>query len=664
MDDLGWTSSEPDDAVIEFDVEGAITEFSPAAERLFGIRRDDAVGGSVAMLVPTRLWNRYEAAVRRWLATHIERIVGKRVALSAQRPDGAMIPVEVTVAASHREPGRPCLVAIVRSLTQSRRAEESVALYEHALSQVQFGIVVWNIGTRTITSVNPAYAALVGYTPDEIVGTTGEQLIAPCSQPEVPAISLAMRDRGHFTFGLQLRRKDGTTVPVLASSSNIASPSGTALRVTTVIDVSERDQHERERAAAVQALERSAARLAALSGAAHEFAVGSGNLDPLLDLVARRIAEIVGDGCVVRLISLDGEWIEPSASFYHPDSEVRGRVLGLLGNARQRLGEGLSGRVAASGVAMIIPVVDPLDSVVPLGFQQIRAQIDVASALAVPLRSRGRTVGVVTVVRGRHGDPYTIDDQLYAQDLADRAGLAIDNAVLVATLEQQVAERTAALEVANRELEAFSYSASHDLRTPLRAIEGFSQLLLDEYQGQIAGEGLDYLHRIRAATQRMAVLIDDLLKLSRIARVSLNVAVQDLTAIAAEVVADLGKRHPDRRVSVHLAPGLSARADERLLRILLENLLGNAWKFTAKHDPAQIWFGCERGAFYVRDTGAGFDMAYSSKLFTPFERLHSLTDYDGTGIGLAIVQRIVAHHGGRIWANAEVGKGAAFFFTL
>jgi signal transduction histidine kinase len=430
---------------------------------------------------------------------------------------------------------------------------------------------------------------------------------------------------------------------------------------------SEHDQLEQTPAAAREVLDQqSAARLAALSQTAHEFAVESGELAPLLTLVAQRIAEAVRDGATVRLISLDGAWLEPTASFYHPDPKVCELIRPVLASQRQRLGEGVSGRVAATGVPVLIPVVnaDLRPSLAPPAFRPILAHVPVASLLAVPLRSRGRTIGVVSLVRSEPGHPYTLDDQHHAQDLCDRAALAIDNAALVATLEQQVAERTAALEAANRELEAFSYSASHDLRTPLRAIDGFSQMLLEEYQDRLDPRGQDYLRRIRAATQRMGGLIEDLLKLARITRVTLNVAVHDLSALAADIVAELQRRDPHRTIPVHIAPGLAARADGRLLRILLDNLLGNAWKFTAKHDHAQIWVGAEADACYVRDTGAGFDMTYSTKLFAPFERLHSATEYEGSGVGLAIAQRIVAHHGGRIWATAEVGQGATFYFAL
>jgi signal transduction histidine kinase len=224
------------------------------------------------------------------------------------------------------------------------------------------------------------------------------------------------------------------------------------------------------------------------------------------------------------------------------------------------------------------------------------------------------------------------------------------------------------LEAANRELEAFSYSVSHDLRAPLRAIDGFSKALLREYGPRLDEQGRQYLERVGAGIQRMATLIHDLLGLARISRQELVRQRVSLSEIAGRVAAELSTRTPVRQVALHVAEGLSAEADPHLLTIVLENLIGNAWKFTAKREDAVVEVGKRvdgtKTAFYVRDNGAGFDMAYADKLFGAFQRLHSQEDFEGTGIGLATVQRIVKRHGGRIWAEGEVGKGATFYFTL
>jgi signal transduction histidine kinase len=229
-----------------------------------------------------------------------------------------------------------------------------------------------------------------------------------------------------------------------------------------------------------------------------------------------------------------------------------------------------------------------------------------------------------------------------------------------------VASNTA-LAASNEELEAFCYSVAHDLRAPLRGIQGFSQALLEDYSTAIDETGRSYLTRVSTAALRMSDLIDDLLNLSRISRGTLSRATVDVSELARAVALDLERRN-DRRVRLQIQDGLSANADPRLIQIALENLLGNAWKFTANTADPEIEVGATREeegtAFFVRDNGAGFDEAYATKLFAPFQRLHSEKEFSGTGIGLATVQRIVRRHGGRVWARAAVNRGATIYFAL
>jgi light-regulated signal transduction histidine kinase (bacteriophytochrome) len=224
------------------------------------------------------------------------------------------------------------------------------------------------------------------------------------------------------------------------------------------------------------------------------------------------------------------------------------------------------------------------------------------------------------------------------------------------------------LKATNKELETFSYSVSHDLRTPLRGIDGFSHMLLEDYADELDDEGKDYLWRVRAGARRMGELIDALLGLSRLTRGEMRSESVDLSAMAGEISEDLRRAQPGREVEVLITPGLAANGDARLLHVALENLLGNAWKFTGEETHAKIEFGAVRHdgtpVYYVRDNGVGFDQAYTGKLFGAFQRLHGADEFEGTGIGLATVQRVVRRHGGRIWAEGEVGRGATFYFTL
>ncbi|HLQ35912.1 MAG TPA: ATP-binding protein [Chloroflexota bacterium] len=237
-----------------------------------------------------------------------------------------------------------------------------------------------------------------------------------------------------------------------------------------------------------------------------------------------------------------------------------------------------------------------------------------------------------------------------------------------AELERMVADRTTQLQVANQELEALSYSVSHDLRAPLRSVDGFSQVLIEDFSATLAPEARSYLQRIRGASQRMSQLIDDMLQLSRLTRADMRRGSVDLSAMAEEILADLCQHEPSRAITQVIAEGVVADADPQLIRIVLANLLGNAWKFTSKHDNARIKFGASMDegmpTYYVRDDGAGFDMAYAAKLFGVFQRLHNLAEFEGNGVGLATVQRIVRRHGGKAWAEGAPEQGATFYFTL
>jgi signal transduction histidine kinase len=250
--------------------------------------------------------------------------------------------------------------------------------------------------------------------------------------------------------------------------------------------------------------------------------------------------------------------------------------------------------------------------------------------------------------------------------------MLVRSRILAERASKDLEDANRELEGTNRELEAFSYSVSHDLRAPLRAIDGFSQILQEDYEHALDDEGMDYLGRVRAASGHMATLIDDLLDLSRVGRRPLRRERVDLTRLATGIVEELRASQPERAVEFVAGENIIAWGDASLLKVALENLLGNAWKFTAREVEARIEFGADRKpgpglpspVYYVRDNGAGFDQTYADKLFGAFQRLHGQDEFEGTGIGLATVARIVHRHGGRVWAEGTVGEGATFYFTL
>jgi PAS domain S-box-containing protein len=271
-----------------------------------------------------------------------------------------------------------------------------------------------------------------------------------------------------------------------------------------------------------------------------------------------------------------------------------------------------------------------------------------------------------TALRGGDGVPYGV--LVLYDDITERKRAEQEIHNLNNELELRVKARTVQLEAANRELESFCYTVSHDLRAPLRHIDGFSHALLEDCGEQLPAKGMEHLDRVRRATARMAQLIDDLLELSRMSRGQLHLEKVDLSAMVREIVADLAKEEPARSVDLIVAGGVRVCADPRLIRVVLDNLIGNAWKYTGRNRSARIEFGVDEHngvqTCFVRDDGAGFDMAYADKLFGPFQRLHGIEEFEGTGVGLATVQRIIHRHGGSVWGEGVPGKGATFFFTL
>ncbi len=399
------------------------------------------------------------------------------------------------------------------------------------------------------------------------------------------------------------------------------------------------------------------------------FAEASTDLARLLGVVARLFSELVGEAVNIRLIE-DGALV-PVAT-YHPDPETNEYLRAFHDNAPLKLGEGISGRVIATGEPYYMPELDLAElkkSIAP-AFFSIFEKVGITGMIVVRLRSRGIDLGYLSLFRTSAArPPYTIDDLHLVRDLADRAALAIDNSRLLDGLERRVAERTEALEASNRELEAFAYSVSHDLRAPLRAIDGFSAILEEDHGAQLDNDARDVLASIRRNARHMGHLIDHLLRLSRLGHRAIQpIAEVDMRALVDGVVVAIRNASPELALDVRIGELPLAMGNAELLRQVWTNLLDNAVKYSRRKPVAIIEVNGDRASGEVRytvtDHGAGFDPTYAKKLFGVFQRLHTDAEFEGTGVGLALVQRIVARHGGRVWAEGRVGEGATFGFAL
>ena len=476
---------------------------------------------------------------------------------------------------------------------------------------IPYPVWVFDWETLAIKDVNQSAIASYGYSRKEFLLLTIKDLRP---SEDVPALLEHIRNspNGAGTTGTwRHRKKDGAIIDVEVTTGVVQFDHRDA-RLAIAANITERKQME-------EALRESDEKLRLLVGGVQEYAILMLNLEGRITTWNEGAERIKG----YRAEEIIGQHF---SKFYTPEAAALGKpALELKKAAEQGRFEEEGWRVRKDGSRFW------------------------ASVVVTPLRDRtGQLRGFAKVTRDIT-ERKRIEEQLERQ----RSELTRSNTELIA---------------ANKELEAFSYSVSHDLRAPLRSIDGFSLALLEDYEEKLDAEGKDNLHRVRAATQRMGVLIDDLLDLSRVTRAGMKMQKVDLSAMGRAVAAELKNSQPGRRTEFHIQEGLEAHADSNLMRIALENLLENAWKFTSKSESARIEFGQTNNngsrVYFVRDDGAGFDSARATRLFGAFQRFHDKNDFPGTGVGLATVQRIVQRHGGRIWAESVPGKGATFYFTL
>ena len=612
------------DAVITMDGNGNITGWNPQAETVFGKRRNEVLGRSLAeTIIPERFRHAHLAGLRRYLNGGEGTVLNRRVEITALHADEHEFPVEVSITPI-RVGQEVTFSAFVRDITDRRQAEEALRRSQAELKgiiQSATDAILTVDEQQRIILFNRAAEKMFGCPPQSALGESISRFI-----PERFRDKHVEHIRRFGETGVTNRamgnlnplcgvRANGEEFPIEASISQIEHDGN---KVFTVIirDITERRQTEEQ-------LRTSEEQFRLLLDGVKDFAIYM--LDP-----EGRIMSWNAGASRIKGYSSDEIIGQDFSRFYTTEDQAKGQP-------RRELQKALSeGRLEDQGI-------------------RVRKDGTTfwANAVITPMYDEsGMLLGFSKVLR----------------DITERRRAEEEIRALNRELEQRVRERTKELEATNKELEAFTYSVSHDLRAPLRHIAGFSKMLSEGCADTLNHEGRHYLQRIQDGTRRMGTLVDDLLSLTRIGRHELRVQVTGLDSIVRDVISELRPDTEGRNVEWKISSLPFVEGDPALLKVVFHNLISNALKYTRPRSPAIIEVGSEevdnQPAVFVRDNGVGFNMKYADKLFGVFQRLHRAEDFEGTGVGLATVQRVVQKHGGRIWAQAELDKGATFYFSL
>ena len=700
---VGLLESAPDAKVIA-DSNGRIQMVNAQTERIFGYERDEIIGKEVEILIPERFRNKHTGHRQEYVEHPKVRGMGIGMELFGKRKDGSEFPVEISLSPMKLADEEGIIViSAIRDITRQKKAE---AKFMGLLESAPDAMVITGDDGK-IQMVNAQTEKLFGYKRDDIIGKEVETLIPGrfhnkhtahrhgyVEHPKVRSMGVGME-----LFG---KRKDGSEFPVEISLSpmKIIGEEGT-LVISAIRDITRQKEIEAEirklnenlelliiertselelalkkEQSARAEMNQNQLRLTFLTKASNILSSSldySETLKNLANLVTPEIAdwcaidEVEGDGAIKRIMASHVDpsktkWAYELAQKYPTDPKVSNGFYEVIHNRKPQLYQNISEEFLES-----------------LAYNRehlgLMHELGIRSAILVPLLIRDTIYGVLSLVLSDSGKLFDENDLEFAIELARRATLAIENAKLYkemqhsnAELEHRVAQRTTELVAMNKELEAFSYSVSHDLRAPLRSIDGFSNKILKDYGNLFDDQGKDYFNRVMNASRHMGHLIDDLIKLARISRIDMNMEKINLSSIAGSIISELKELNPERVANIYIQDNMIISGDRNLMYVALSNLLGNAWKYSRNKTETEIEFATiqkdGQTVYFIKDNGAGFDMRYVDKLFGAFQRLHSLSEFEGTGIGLATVQRIIRRHQGTIWAESEVDKGTTFFFTI
>jgi len=610
------------DGVIIIDKQNFIVETNPAAQRILKLNKSEMIGKTLNQVIPGREYSlepKTDMTVTELTISleqdQMERFYNLYVSpiVTGQRFSGLIVLLHDDTERRKAENESREKAVLETELNERKKMEKALRESEEKFS-VAFRsspemIIITKIEEGTYVEANDSFVRITGYTREELIGHTGEEFNLWINKEDQYKMTQILQEQGKMSNEeFSFRMKSGEIRNWLCSA-DIITISGEACMIAIAIDITERKQMEK-------ALRESEEKF---SKAFH----ASPNRMIIISLKDRKIIEV---------------------------------------NENYTLSTGYS-----------------REEIIGHKVAELNSWVDAAQheKILEMLEKNGRVRSEEVLLRRKSGEIYPALVSIELINIGSEPCMlteSIDITRLKQTedkLKQAMAnleQSSARLAATNKELESFSYSVSHDLRSPLRSIDGFSQALLEDYRDRLDEHGQEYLNRLRNASQKMGELIDGLVKLSRLTRSEMHQEKVDLSALAEEIATRLQETQPERRAKFIIGSGLTANGDPQMLRALLENLLGNAWKFTSKIPRAEIEFGIshngDKNTFFVKDNGAGFDMTYTNKLFGAFQRLHDTTEFPGTGIGLATVQRIINRHSGNIRAEGAVGKGATFYFTL